>query len=512
MNGCLSGPVREKWMSKELEKVRAFEKEKILKYDPAKRPAFHLTGLSGWINDPNGFSLFENRVHLFYQANPYDREPGQICWGHAVTEDFIKWTYLPCALAPSEEYDRDGCFSGSAITLPDGRHLLMYTGFRDRDGGEYRQVQCLAAGDGVRYLKYEMNPVLSSRDLPEGGSAADFRDPKIWEENGQYKALAANRAADGTGALLVYESADGFSWRFGGTLLANNGRYGSMWECPDLFSLDGTDILLFSTQMSAGTDPAFHPGFGTVCMHGRYEKKTSRFVPEGAEPVDYGTDFYAPQTLLLPDGRRVMIAWMQNWETSRVYREDLAFNGQMTIPREIVFRNGHLLQNPVKELEARRRGRTAYESIEIDGCRELAGISGRCIDLNVIIRPGESAEGTKRFFIDLAAAGNVQTTLEFDPVLSRLCVDRTRSGFPYDIVNQRSIPVRLTDGALTLRILLDRYSLEVFVNGGEQAASFVLYSPEDADRIRFRSIGRTVIDVEQFTVEGTVPEYRSGAE
>ena len=499
-------------MSKALDEARAFEKEKIRTYDLEKRPAFHLTGLAGWINDPNGFSFYNNRVHLFYQANLFDRQPGQICWGHAVTENLTDWTYLPCALAPSEEYDRDGCFSGSALTLPDGRHLLMYTGYREEEGGGYRQVQCLAVGDGANYVKYEKNPVLTSRDLPEGGSTADFRDPKIWVENGRFKALAANRAADGTGAILVYESADGFSWHFGGTLLANKGRYGSMWECPDLFSLDGTDILLFSTQMATGSDPAFHPGFGTVCMHGRYEKESSRFLPEGAEPVDYGTDFYAPQTLLLPDGRRIMIAWMQNWETSRVYREDLDFNGQMTVPREITFRNGHLLQNPVRELESRRGERTVHENILVEGWRQLAGIGGRCIDLSVSIRPDESAGGTKRFFIDLAAGENVQTTLEFDPVLSQLSIDRTRSGFPYDIVNRRSIPVRLADGALVLRILLDRYSLEVFVNGGEQAASSVLYSPEDAQEIRFRSIGRTVIDVEQFTVKGTVPEYRSGAE
>ncbi len=497
-------------MNKTLEKTRAFEKEMIQAYDPARRPAFHLTGLTGWINDPNGLSVYADRAHLFYQANPYGRQPGQICWGHAATEDFVNWTYLPCALAPSEGYDRDGCFSGSALTLPDGRHLLMYTGFRENDGGEgYRQVQCIAAGDGCNYVKYEKNPVLSSQDLPEGGSEADFRDPKIWEEDGKYKALVANRAADGTGAILVYESADGFSWHFSGTLLANNGRYGSMWECPDLFPLDGTDILLFSVQMSTGADPAFHPGLGTVCMYGRYEKENGRFVPEGAQPVDCGIDFYAPQTLLLPDGRRIMIAWMQNWETSQFCREDLAFNGQMTIPREISFRNGLLLQNPVRELESLREEHTAYEGITVDGCSKLPGIGGRSVDLSVTVRPDGSEEGTKRFFIDLAAGKNVQTTLEFDPVLSQLTIDRTRSGYPHDIVNMRSIPVRLIDGALDLRILLDRYSLEVFVNGGEQAASFVLYSPEDAEEIRFRSIGRTVIDAGQYTLKGTVPEYRS---
>ena len=103
------------------------------------------------------------------------------------------------------------------------------------------------------------------------------------------------------------------------------------------------------------------------------------------------------------DGRRIMIAWMQNWETSQFCLEDLAFNGQMTIPREISFRNGLLLQNPVRELESLREEHTAYEGITVDGCSKLPGIGGRCVDLSVTVRPDGSEEGTKRFFIDLAA-------------------------------------------------------------------------------------------------------------
>ena len=80
-----------------------------------------------------------------------------------MTKDFLHWDYLPAALAPDEAYDRDGCFSGSAVTLPDGRQLLMYTGvLRERkENGEHcdTQTQCLAVGDGVDYEKYAMNPV-----------------------------------------------------------------------------------------------------------------------------------------------------------------------------------------------------------------------------------------------------------------------------------------------------------------------------------------------------------------
>ena len=107
-------------------------------------------------------------------------------WGHLTTEDFIHWERLPAALAPDQSCDAGGCFSGGAVELPDGQHLLMYTGVqRERDEEGVRrdiQTQCVAIGDGLNYEKYSSNPVLDKNDLPEGGSAADFRDPKVWRE------------------------------------------------------------------------------------------------------------------------------------------------------------------------------------------------------------------------------------------------------------------------------------------------------------------------------------------
>ena len=148
-----------------------------------ERPDFHLSVRTGWLNDPNGFSYYGGKYHMFYQYNPYNAQWGPMHWGHAVSDDLLHWEYLPAALAPDEAYDRDGCFSGSAVTMDDGSQLLMYTGVlreRQRDGG-FREVQtqCLAVGDGTDYEKYEKNPVLDEKDLPEGCSRNDFRDPKM---------------------------------------------------------------------------------------------------------------------------------------------------------------------------------------------------------------------------------------------------------------------------------------------------------------------------------------------
>ena len=115
------------------------------------RPGFHLSVRIGWMNDPNGFSVYEGKYHLFYQYHPYSSSTGPMHWGHAVSTDLLHWEYLPAALAPDEFYDRDGCFSGSAVELADGRQLLMYTGVsagpKLPDGtSDDRQTQCVAAG------------------------------------------------------------------------------------------------------------------------------------------------------------------------------------------------------------------------------------------------------------------------------------------------------------------------------------------------------------------------------
>ena len=105
------------------------------------------------------------------------------------------------------------------------------------------QTQCAAIGDGVDYEKYAGNPVLDVHDLPEGSNISNFRDPKIWRDtDGTYRCAAANRAADGSGQILLFSSRDALRWQFKGVLLKNENRFGEMWECPDLFEADGADV------------------------------------------------------------------------------------------------------------------------------------------------------------------------------------------------------------------------------------------------------------------------------
>ena len=234
-----------------LEKAREFEAEKLRQIQETERPAFHLTGGCGWINDPNGLSYYKGEYHLFHQYHPYSNLWGPMHWGHAKSKDLLSWERLPAAMAPDQTYDNFGCFSGSALELADGRHLLLYTGVQTipdaPEGKDGRQTQCLAFGDGVNYEKYEGNPVIQPETLPEGCSTVDFRDPKMWqEEDGTFYTVVAGMKQDGNGLIALYKSADALNWEFCGILSESSKQLGGMWECPDFFELDGKKVLMVS--------------------------------------------------------------------------------------------------------------------------------------------------------------------------------------------------------------------------------------------------------------------------
>ena len=491
-------------ISKKLQRARDFEK-KYLRYTEEEQPRFHVTGGIGWINDPNGFAPYQGEYHLFFQYYPYDTKWGPMHWGHVKTRDFIRWERLPAALAPDMDYDRDGCFSGGAVELPDGRHLLMYTGVRNvrRRNGKLQafQTQCIAIGDGVDYEKLAANPVIDAELLPEGGSTEDFRDPKIWREGDKFYAVIGNRSADGSGTILLFESDDAMHWRYVSVLSACHNQYGRMWECPDFFQLDDKDVLITSPQEMSAIGLEFHPGNANVCLVGHFDRETNHLNREWVQAIDYGLDFYAPQTLLTEDGRRVMIGWMQNWETSSCKPSELRFMGQMTLPRELTIRNRRLYQNPVRELEKYRGVKIDYYNVLINGETSLRGISGRCLDMTVTIRPGNESSMYKWFRLYVARDGEHFTMIRFRPDTSTIKVDRTHSGFPHDIVNIREFPACVHNGELKLRVIMDRYSLELFVNDGESAASFVLYTPAEASAISFTSEGAVLVDVEKYDLE-----------
>lgn len=496
-----------KTISKELLKVQMMEKKQIHDIPKAERPAYHVSSPTGWINDPNGFSIFQNEYHLFFQYHPFGTAWGPMHWGHCKSKDLVHWEYLPAAMAPDESYDEGGCYSGSAIEV-DGEHVLVYTGVIDRyleDGFHYyRQVQCMAKGDGTEYGKYERNPLITGESLPEGSSLEDFRDPKIWKEEDGYYLVVGSRAADGCGQILLYRSDNLERWEFVTILDQSRGEYGRMWECPDFFQLGDKQILMVSPQDMRAKGLEFHNGNNSIFIYGQYEKDTQRFTREKITSADYGLDFYAPQTLLTEDGRRIMIAWMQSWD-AKIAPADFQWSGMMTVPRELTLKNGRIYQQPVRELEQYRSNPVEYTDHLITETTALEGIRGRILDLQIEITRFDF----EHFQIRFAKNDDYEMMLGYNAVRQCLTVDRTHSGLERDVVCRRKMeaaPISLEDGSevLKLRLLLDKYSVEVFVNDGEKTMSSIFYTPMEADEIIFDTDGIACINVMQYTISDII--------
>lgn len=492
-------------ISQTLYEARKYEEisEKSIKKE--ERPAFHLSSRVGWMNDPNGFSYYNGKYHMFYQYYPYESKWGPMHWGHAVSENLLDWTYLPVALAPDELYDKDGCFSGSAVTLADGRHLLMYTGVtkEHQEDGSYKDIQrqCLAIGDGTDYEKYSKNPVIDETKLPKGCSRFDFRDPKIWQkEDGTYACVIGNRPADGSGQILLFTSKDGLEWKFESILIENNNRFGKMWECPDLFELDGKWVLLTSPQDMLPEAFEYHNGNGTLCIIGTFDEETNIFKEETNQSIDYGIDFYAPQTVVTPDGRRVMIGWMQNWDTCSIRGAEEPWFGQMSLPRELFLKNGKLYQRPIKEFDAKRCNEVNYKNVSFSDTVTLDGIKGRRIDMELTIRSEKNEEMFHKFAIRFAQNENYWTALSFRPRESVLKIDRKFSGSRRAIIHQRRSKVDFSNKELKLRVILDRFSVEVFVNDGEQVVTATMYTDQIADGISFFADGCVNMDITKYDI------------
>ena len=493
-------------MSQTLRDARKYEEAMERKIDKAARPDFHLAARVGWMNDPNGFSYYKGEYHLFYQYHPYDSHWGPMHWGHAVSEDLLHWRYLPAALAPDMDYDRDGCFSGSAAVLPDGRHLLLYTGVsrEAQPDGSIRdiQTQCVAVGDGMDYDKYTGSPVLTEKDLPEGGSRFDFRDPKIWQKpDGSYRCVIGNCTEQGDGRILLYSSPDGMNWKYEKILAANNQRFGRMWECPDCFVLDGKGVLLTSPQDMLPQGFEYHNGNGTLCLIGSYDEKTDTFTEEHDQSIDYGIDFYAPQTVLAPDGRRIMIGWMQNWDTCNLHTPEQLWFGQMSLPRELSVRNGRLYQKPVRELEALRGEEVRHGNVTFTDVVRLAGVEGRKVDMEVTVRPVDTENMYRKFAVRFAQDDAHQTSVSFRPYESIVKVDRKFSGSRRAIIHQRRSLVNSKDGTIKMRIILDKFSAEVFVNDGEHVLTATMYTDLAADGISFFADGAVSMDVVKYELK-----------
>jgi fructan beta-fructosidase len=421
------------------------------------RPRFHYTTIGGWINDPIGLVYHENEYHLFNDHNPKSCQfpsgtttAEQSHWSHGVSKDLVHWEHLPIALHP----DTNGaCWSGSAVVdwrntagFQDGHEpsiVVIYTSA----GESFGQSLAYSNDRGRTWHKHKGNPVLSQ--IADGN-----RDPQVfWHEATQrwVMILYVKR-----GAAEVFTSDDLLGWTFASSVLLSG-----FHECPDLFELP-VDGDRANTKWVL-CDARFHYWIGE--FDGRSFSPTT-----GPFNGDYGSNFYAAQTWHNTEDRRIQIGWMNGGKYP-----DMPFNQQMSFPCELTLQtvegDVRLFRSPVREIETLYTERFHAENkVLIPGENPLPGIRGDLFDIEMNAEPRDCTLLGIRLH-------DTAITYGLGKVSSLECAAAAL---------QR-------DGLIKLRVLVDRTSLEIFVNDGEVSMSLCFLPVEESTDLEFFVEGGSAI-------------------
>lgn len=423
------------------------------------------------MNDPNGLVHVDGVWHLFYQHHPADLLWGPMHWGHATSTDLVHWQHQPIALTP----DRLGAaFSGSAVVDRDGvagfgpgALLAFYTHFLE----DVPQSQGVAAStDGGRaWQPYDGNPVLRA---PEG--LVDFRDPKaFWYDDDDGDGGGSGHwvmVLVGGDEVIVYRSGNLLQWTESGRFGRGCGAHGGVWETPDLIELPlpdgGSRWILVVSVLGGG--PA--GGTGTQYFIGAFDGETFRSddPPDTVRWVDHGADFYAPQSWSgAPQGRRVWLAWMSNWDYARTTPASI-WRGAMTVPREVSLLRGAdggwvLAQRPVPELTAVGRVVEELRDVTLDpeGSWQVEA-APRAYDVQL----RWDAEPAGAVVVEVHAGARRGTRIVYSAGEGVLRVARPVDGIEGASPDEVQ-EVRVGSGAgFDLRVVVDTCSVEVFADGG----------------------------------------------
>ena len=417
------------------------------------RQQFHLQPPVGWLNDPNGLCVYGGQYHAFFQYGPFDVTGGVKHWGHAVSKDLLHWEPLPVMLYPDEPFDCHGVYSGSALI--EGTEMYLYYTGNVKYPGSYDYIKqgrghnvCLAVShDGKTVASKQC--LLYNKDYP-AGLTCHVRDPKVFAYEGKYYMVLGARTLEDKGEVLVLESTDKLHWNHINTLTTPE-PFGYMWECPDLFCLDGQWYLAVSPQ---GIQCQNIYGCGYFAVYGDWRAHCT--LGEFHE-ADFGFDYYAPQSFVDENGRRIQIGWMGMPDADYGNAPTVAHGWQhcFTVPRLLTKGpGGTLLQTPVPELDARRSAAA------------------------LTLRNGEEASLSPCFDLTAAPAGDFALTVARGVELVYTEQDSTcvlQFTDPAQASGRTQRRTKLSAPCRSVRVVGDRSSLEIFLNDGAAVFSTRYY-------------------------------------
>jgi sucrose-6-phosphate hydrolase SacC (GH32 family) len=403
--------------------------------------------------DPNCAFYWKGRYHLHYI---YRNEDGFV-FAHVSSEDMVHWKRHPTTLTPSKT--GHGMFSGTGFFTKDGKPAIIYHG-----QGSGRNQIAIAEDDQLeKWSKpWKMEPTI--RPDQDGSKIANW-DPDAWLDGDNYYALSGGSPGSGKPPTL-FKSADLKSWDYLGLFMTRDMpgvQANEDVSCPNFFKIGKKNMLLCISH-------------NLGCRYYLGEWKDEKFTPDFHARMSWnGRNFFAPESVLTKDGRRVMWAWLIGLP--------IAPSGVQALPRELELpQNGVLRIRPLKELESLRYDSKKEEGITVksDTVHRLKEISGNALELEVAFK----SPAAKEFGLDVLGDKNGENGV-------RVAVMAESKILRVGTVNA---PFELNPGEdLTLRVFIDKNLVEVFANDRQAAVFAGKYVPENLATRLFSKNGDVMV-------------------
>ena len=482
-------------------------REKLLT-DPY-RPIYHIVAPEGVCKpfDPNGALFWKGRYHLMYIIQT---EQGH-CWAHISSKDLMHWRHHPLALEPGGV--DTGIFSGGAFVDKDGIPTITYWGLGEEAG------ICLATSTDDEldhWTKSLHNPVIHQTEHglahTADGQPYGAADPSaIWISNGRYYMLTGNllilqkfgldenqeKHKGDTAYLFV--SDDLAHWKYLHPFYRSNRKWTQEDEdnmCPDFFPLGDRHMLLFISH-----------NLGCQYYLGRYSG--DQFLPEQHGRMTWiDNAFFAPESLLDDQGRRIMWAWVRDGREEETQQAS-GWSGAMSLPRVLwLGSDGSLRLAPPEEITLLRYNPRKIENLSVPNSSDvtLPGISGNSIELSIEME----SDAATRFGVAVCRApdGQEQTLVFYDRVEKKLKIDTTKASLGEGSKTVESGPLDLPPGEpLRLRVFVDHSMVEAFANDRQAITRCVYPTRTDSQSVAFLSHGGETLvkSVEAWDMAATNP-------
>lgn len=419
---------------------------------------FHLEMPKGLVNDPNGLCYHQGKYQIFFQWNPFGCEHKHKHWTYTQTTDFINYTKPQIALAPVDKFDKDGCYSGSARSKNNKLEIIYTANLKDEQNIRYPRQVLVKQNDDGEFIKEKI-----IIDTVPKGYTTHFRDPYIFTKNSRSFIILGAQRENLTGCALIYEEIDE-NWIFRGELKTQLTDFSYMWECPNLFTIDDKDILVFCPQGLKAQKYQYQNLYQAGYLIGQFNPDTLEFTHGEFHEFDMGFDFYAPQ-VLIHENRHILVGWVGMPDKLQDY--PTINNGwvhSLTLPRELILKNDKLYQRPISELNKLNQNTTT--KINTD---KISLSTNKKLEISIPLKDISSWQGKLKF-------NDEYILLTYDKNTSVFTIDRNQLKLGGKGIRQFLVKAQ---DELNLSIYIDNSIIELYLQDGKYYATFCYYPTND---------------------------------